>query len=266
MKTDIAIVESDSVIVSMMRANSALAGAVTVSQTKKIMDVARAAEIYAKRQHLSDEAIGQATSVKVEAMRKLGEILLAAPKATGARGLSGGGTRGSKKEPRVNEAPTLDELGLTKKESSVAQKIAALPEKSFEQVRAGSLTISKAIAAVDATKPKPKPALVIVPAVVPVPEEPVPEDEYTPMDAAQDQIHELQAELVVARINSTDSDESKQAAALIAELRAYIKTLEATNKALTVSRNTFQAENAQLKKQINMQRREIDKVTGRKTA
>jgi hypothetical protein len=106
---------------------------------------------------------------------------------------------------------------------------------------------------------KPAPTLVIVPAVAP-------EDEYTPLDAAHDQINELQAELVVARINSTDSEEAAQAAALIAELRAHIRTLEATNKALTVSRDGFQAENAQLKKQINMQRREIDKVTGRKTA
>jgi len=106
---------------------------------------------------------------------------------------------------------------------------------------------------------KPAPTLVIVPAIAA-------EDEYTPLDAAHDQINELQAELVVARINSTDSEESQQAAALIAELRAHIRTLEATNKALTVSRDSFQAENAQLKKQINMQRREIDKITGRKTA
>ena len=62
------------------------------------------------------------------------------------------------------------------------------------------------------------------------------------------------------------TEEAKQAAALIAELRAHIRTLEATNKALTVSRDSFQAENAQLKKQINMQRREIDRATGRKTA
>ena len=259
MKTDIAIIESDSVIVSMMRANSALAGAVTVSQTKKIMDVARAAEIYAKRQHLSDEAIGQATSVKVEAMRKLGEILLATPKNIGAKG----SVVPNRNRANLDDAPTLDELGLTKKESAVAQKIAALPEKAFEQVRAGSLTIAKAIAAVDATKPVAKPeaapVLTVVPAVAP-------EDEYTPLDAAQDQIHELQSMLALANMGEIAPEDKDQAKNLIAELRAQIRTLEATNKALTISRDSFQAENAQLKKQINMQRREIDRATGRKTA
>ena len=115
--------------------------------------MARAAEIYAKRQHLSDEAIGQATSVKIEAMRKLGEILQAAPKAIGTAGLGRPKLGGTKMEPPKSDAPTLDELGLTKKESAVAQKLASLPEKAFEQVRDGSMTIAKAIAAVDATKP-----------------------------------------------------------------------------------------------------------------
>lgn len=254
-KTDIAIIESDSVVVSMMRASSALAEAVTVGQTKKIIDVARAAEIYAKRQHLSEEAIGQATSVKVEAMRKLGEILQAAPKATAFLG-------GTKKVPTRNEAPTLDELGLTKKESAVAQKLASLTDEAFEQVRDGSVTIAKAIAVVDAEKSKPAPKPVLSAVNTPPP----PADEYTELDAAHDQIGELQAELVVARISSTDSDEAKQAATLIAELRAEIKMLRAMNKALTTSRDGFQNQVAEMQRQINRQRREIDRATGLKTA
>jgi hypothetical protein len=153
--TDIVIIESDSVIASMNRAHQALAEAVSVSQTKTIIDVAHAAEIYAKRQHLSESAINQATSVKVEAMRKLGEILRDTPKNQGAKGLPGGGTRGTKKEPRVDEAPTLDELGLSKKESAVAQKLASLSDEAFEQVRSGSVTIAKAVAVVAAEKAKP---------------------------------------------------------------------------------------------------------------
>lgn len=148
MSNAVAVIESDSVVASMTRASHALAEAVTVSQTKKIIDVARAAEIYAKRQHLSEEAIGQATSVKIEATRKLGEILLETPKATGAKGV---GPIAVPKEYR-NTTPTLDELGLTKKESAVAQKLASLSEEAFQQVRDGSVTISKAIAAVDEHK------------------------------------------------------------------------------------------------------------------
>lgn len=149
--SNISVVKSDSVIVSMTRASQALAEAVTISQTKTIVDVAHAAEIYSKRHHLSEEAIHHATAVKVEATRKLGEILKATPKATGEI------RRGTKLEPRETAVPTLEELGLTKKESAVAQKLASLPEKQFEEVRAGNISIAKAIAAIDA-KPKAEPA------------------------------------------------------------------------------------------------------------
>ena len=148
MKNNLAIIESDSVIVSMTRASMALAEAVTIGQTKTLIDVAYAAEIYSKRHHLSDEAIGKATAVKVEATRKLGEILMATPKA--AVRMNGKNFDGTKKEPSKKDVPTLEQLGLSKKESAVAQKLAALPEEQFEQVRLGNVTIAKAIAAVDA--------------------------------------------------------------------------------------------------------------------
>ena len=91
-------------------------------------------------------------------------------------------------------------------------------------------------------------------------------DVYTPLEAAHDQIQDLQAELVVARINSTDSEEAGQAKALIADLRANIKTLEATLKAVKTSRDGYQNQVADLQHQINRQRREIDKLTGKRTA
>ena len=263
MNANLAVIESDSVVISMMRANSALAGAVTVSQTKKIMDVARAAEIYAKRQHLSDEAIGQATSVKVEAMRKLGEILQASPKA---KGVAGRFTGGSKKVPPAEDVPTLDELGLTKKESAVAQKLASLPVKAFEQVRDGSMTIAKAIAAVDATKPAttvatPKPAMVVVPATVIKPE-----DQYTELDAKNDQIADLQSMLAVANLGTVAEGDKDQAKNLIAELRAEIKTLRATLKVVTTSRDGLMNELAQVKRQCIAQQRELKRFKGNKAA
>ena len=72
MTSHLATVQSDAVVVSLMRASTALAEAKTIQQTKKIMDVAAAAEIYARRQHLGDEAEALAVSIKVEALRKLG--------------------------------------------------------------------------------------------------------------------------------------------------------------------------------------------------
>ena len=145
-------VQNDSAVAAMVRASQALAEAKTISQTKHILDMSAAAEIYAKRQGLSEEAISVAHSIKIEALRQIGMMLKDAPKAKGEI------RRGTKMEPRENDAPTLKELGLDKKTSSIAQKLAELPQSSFEQVREGNQTIAKAIAAVDSSKPEPKPA------------------------------------------------------------------------------------------------------------
>jgi uncharacterized ParB-like nuclease family protein len=110
-----------------------------------------------------------------------------------------------------------------------------------------------------ATLEQTKPALSIVQAIAP-------EDEYTPLDAANDTISGLQDSLAAAILGNVSDEDKTNAQALIADLRARIKTLEATLKAVTISRDTYQNENAELKKQINRQRREIDRATGLKTA
>jgi len=265
MKTDIAIIESDSVIVSMTRASLALAEAVTISHTKTIVDVARAAEIYAKRHLLSDEAIGRATSVKVEATRKLGEILLATPKAKGTK-LNGRDSFGNtKKVLPKNDEQTLAELGLTPKESALAQKIAGLSEDAFEQVRTGAVTMAKAVASVKADKEKATPVTEPQPEVAqePVPE-PINEDKEA-IAILSEENDRLNDRLAVASMDATE-EERASAEATIAELRKENKMLVAMNKQLTISRDSYQNQVAELQKQINRQRREIDKALGTKTA
>lgn len=88
--------------------------------------------------------------------------------------------------------------------------------------------------------------------------------EYTELDAAHDQISDLQAELVVARMGDIPEEEKQQAAGLIAELHAEIKTLNASLKAAYLSRDQLMEENAQMKRQMAMQRREIDKLKSTK--
>ena len=90
--------------------------------------------------------------------------------------------------------------------------------------------------------------------------------EFTELDAAHDTIEDLQAELVVARMTSLDTNEQKQAAALIGELREEIRKLSVNLKAVKQSRDTFQNEVGMLKQQIHRQRKEIDKATGGRTA
>lgn len=257
MKNELSVVaQNDSVIISLQRASTALAEAKTIQHTKKIIDVSAAAEIYAKRQHLGEAAVAMATSIKVEALRKLGEMLKATPKATG------GDAQRTRFQKSTESPETLAELGIDKKTSSVAQALANLSEAAFEEVREGNETVSKAIAKVKEAKAAPPPP---PPAPVVEPEHEAP-PEYTELDAAHDQISELQDALAVATMGDVSDEDKAQAATLIAELRARIKTLEATLKAVTTSRDTYMNENAELRKQITRQRKEIDKATGRKTA
>ena len=145
MSTDIVIARLDS-------ARHALVEARTIQDTKKVLDIAKAAEIYAKRQQLSEENIAIATALKVEAYRQMGEMLEETERNTGSR------YGGSQSEPPAghggsqSEPPTLADLGITKKESHIAQRLAKLPAKEFEQVKAGHVAVSKAIETVSAKR------------------------------------------------------------------------------------------------------------------
>jgi hypothetical protein len=131
MTTDIVIAKLDS-------ARTALAEAKTIQETKKIIDIAVAAEIYAKRQELGEEAVQYATSIKIEALRQLGTMLKESPKNEGGRPL---------KTPTQKEGvlPTRKELGLDYKTSKLAQDIANLSDEKIEEVKHGIITISKAL-------------------------------------------------------------------------------------------------------------------------
>lgn len=97
------------------------------------------------------------------------------------------------------------------------------------------------------------------------PEEPEP-PEYTPLDAANDQISDLQDALARASVGDLSAEEKEEAAGLISRLREEIRMLKATLKAVTASRDHYQAENGELRRQIRLQRREIDKLSGTRTA
>lgn len=91
------------------------------------------------------------------------------------------------------------------------------------------------------------------------PEAEAPPD-YSELDAAHDQISELQSELVIARMGDIPEEDKQQAATLIAELRAEVNTLTATLKAVSLSRDSLMEEAVQMKRQMQMQRKEIDKL------
>lgn len=77
---------------------------------------------------LGEEAIAYAHEIKVYALRKLGEMLKATPKNTGAMGI------GTSAVPIENRTPTYADIGLDKKVASLAAQIAALPMEKVEAV------------------------------------------------------------------------------------------------------------------------------------
>jgi len=132
----------DVVIARLDSARTALQEAKTIQATKKIVDVAAAAEIYAKRQELGEDAIGYAHEIKTEALAQLGVLLSVMEKQSGGRGLKGGGrNRGSEKEPQLNAPPTLSDLGIDKKTSMIAQQLAALDVETRGEIAKRETTL-----------------------------------------------------------------------------------------------------------------------------
>ena len=161
-----------------------------------------------------------------------------------------------------------DAVGVTKRTIQQAKAVQsnATPEV-IAAVKSGEIGLPKAAAiaklpkeeqAAAIHKPAPKPAPAVVGPEIEAP------PEYTELDAAHDQISELQAELVVARMGDIPEEEKQQAAGLIAELHAEIKTLNATLAAVTLSRDTLMEERAQMLRQMKAQRAEIDRLKSTK--
>ena len=80
---------------------------------------------------MGEAVIGQAHTLKVRALVKLGELLEALPKD------KGGLLRGTQSVPRET---TYADLGVTKKLASVAQQLAALPEATREAIAQREVT------------------------------------------------------------------------------------------------------------------------------
>lgn len=230
-------IRNDTVIVRLEAARTALSEAKTIQQSKGIADVAAAAEIYARRQKLGQEAIDFAYAVKIEALRKVGELLEDTPKAK-AR------FDGSSKEPSKNGAATLKELGLDKKTSSIAQKLAALPEKDFEAVRDGHEAVGKAIARVDGSKKEPSKPKVIVAS-------PEIEKLYEAVKGELTETKESLAEMTMLAESAKAFEEKTE----FKEMQILRIELQSAKR----RRDELMRENAELKKQISFWKKKAEK-------
>jgi hypothetical protein len=126
---------TDLVVVQMTRARRALLEAQTIQATKRVLDIAIAAEVYARRHHLSKESVALARSIHIEALAQLGRMLKKTNLAKGGQPYQKKkNSTGSSGEP---VEPTLADLGLNKHESFDAQFIASLPTEEVELLKAG---------------------------------------------------------------------------------------------------------------------------------
>ena len=113
---------------------------------KQLHSVAAAAEVYARRQGLSEETIGFAHQVKIEALARLGEIMEATPRATGGKRPKGshgekGRISGSYSDPLMKPA-TLAEQGVDKKTAHLARRLSALSDVDLNAVAARDKTLA----------------------------------------------------------------------------------------------------------------------------
>lgn len=134
---------SENSVVIFTRASQMLAEATTIQKAKELKDLALTAADWARRKDMGEEAIQYAQSYAFDAERRMGEMLAETERAKGTR-LAGRDIGGHVVLPPRDDAPTLSELGLTKRDSSEAQKLAALPQDTFEEVRAGTKTRTEA--------------------------------------------------------------------------------------------------------------------------
>lgn len=140
------------------KARQEIAAAKTVDGVKTIRDKAEAARLYAKKIGMSREMQNDLGEIILEAEARAGEIL-ATMREKGERQKPGGK---SKSQSGIY-SPGLSDIGVTPKQSSQWQKVAAVPEadrqKYFAETRKHDRQVNAAglLKSVTTKEPKPKP-------------------------------------------------------------------------------------------------------------
>lgn len=107
----------------------------TLDDIKELLSKAEAAKVYAKKAKMSMEMVNFASEIKLRAERKAGEMLRDMEKQHGARGL-GLNQYSDSNDIEVESCsatpPTLQDINITKDQSSKWQRMANIPESDFE--------------------------------------------------------------------------------------------------------------------------------------
>lgn len=118
----------------LTHAQRALAEARSVDEVKQLRDKAELVKAYARKAKLGQHIVVEACVIKVQAERKLGQMLLTLGLANAAPGNQHTGPR-----ERPANVVFLRDLGITKSDSSRSQQLASLPDDVFERYLQDSL-------------------------------------------------------------------------------------------------------------------------------
>lgn len=122
-----------------------LSEVVTVQDAREVIAKAGAAETYAKSLKMSDELIGHAHAIRVDAMKLLGQLIIAGKECGEIRGRGNPHTSFNSSDVEELTPTRLIDLGIDEKLSFQAQRLARLPDHIFDAVRRREFPISYAI-------------------------------------------------------------------------------------------------------------------------
>ena len=121
----------DNPLAKLELARHLLAETRSVDEVKMIRNLGEAARAYARQARLGLEAQNDAAEIKLRAERRLGELIATLPKQ------DGGDAARARSQAATEVPPRLDDLGISKSQSSRCQTIAAVPEPVFEEYVTG---------------------------------------------------------------------------------------------------------------------------------
>lgn len=126
---------NDQALITLSKAQLALAECKTAMEAKQVADIAEAARVYLERTNASIETVNRATEVRLLAERQMGAFLKTMPKAKGGAHHH---SEDSPKAPSITVKPertvkTMAEIGITHNQAERAQKLADIPEPEFQE-------------------------------------------------------------------------------------------------------------------------------------
>ena len=131
MSTSIVLSEPSPQLANLDRARQMLAECRTLSEVKKIRDIAEAARTYAKAAHLGRESQNYAAEISLEASRRAGEILKQLEKDTPQQS---GAKKGAASVAGPSEfAQTLMDTATPERTARHWQSLAAIPGETLEK-------------------------------------------------------------------------------------------------------------------------------------